>query len=901
MNNNSWFKKEKPMLTLPGLGGGSASNLWKSGDTAKSYIDDLFSTFLYMGNASDKTITNGIDLAGEGGLTWIKRRDGSSDHALVDTERGASQYLSSNKTNSNTATGANNNFNSFTSTGFTLKDDNGNDFFNKNATPYASWSFRKAPGFFDVVTYTGSGSYKTVAHNLGCVPGMYMIKRTDATGNWIVHHKDLGSNHMRLILNTNEVRNDLYSLNNSVGPTSSVFSVGSDSTVNASGGTYVCYLFAGGEDQTTATARSVSFDGVTYNQRLDIADNTNLEIGSSQFTMECWFKQKIDAGSGSTSHTLMAKWDNDGRKEFIFRISEDNSKQVLHWLSSSNGSSNDASLYGDTKISNGTWNHAAVTRDSSGKIRMFLNGLLQKNMGTQSSTHANSHEFMIGANGSSGVEQYMSGDISNVRFIKGQCLWTSSFIPTNEPLTTTSQGATASNVKLLCCNDSSPTGSTVTPGTITNFNSLTASTDSPFDDPAGFVFGENADQNVVKVGSYIGQPASGSHIYLGWEPQWLLIKNLNHTSEWLLIDNMRETSTDGETKMLFANIPDLENSWSSNYINFDSTGFYPGNNGNTYTNQNLQEFSYVAIRRPDGYVGKTPELGTDVFAMDYGNSNPTIPTFDSGFPVDFALLKRPTATSSFLAQSRLSGDNYLFTHSSQAQVSHPSFISWDSNAGWAKSWDNGRFSWMFKRHAGLDVVFYDGNGASDRQIKHGLGKIPEMMWLKPRDSTGKWNVYHKGVGGGTNPEQYYTLFTDQASGTYGPIWNNTAPTATHFTVGSYTEVNDTSYKYMMMLFASVEGISKVGYYSGTGSNQTLSFGFDPRLIIIKQTNSNSRNWHVFDSLRGITAGNDPALYLNAQNSQYGDDFLIPVSNGITITPKTVTNESGGNYIYYAHA
>ena len=48
MNNNSWFKKEKPMLTLPGLGGGSASNLyWSTGDgPSYTYVDDVFSMFL---------------------------------------------------------------------------------------------------------------------------------------------------------------------------------------------------------------------------------------------------------------------------------------------------------------------------------------------------------------------------------------------------------------------------------------------------------------------------------------------------------------------------------------------------------------------------------------------------------------------------------------------------------------------------------------------------------------------------------------------------------------------------------------------------------------------------------------------------------------------------------------
>jgi hypothetical protein len=224
------------------------------------------------------------------------------------------------------------------------------------------------------------------------------------------------------------------------------------------------------DNATTGTGHAVEFNG--SNQRLDIADTTDLEIGSSQFTMECWFYQHTDSGGGSGSHTLLSKWDNDGRKEFIWRVSNPGT-QKLHWLSSSNGSSNDCDFYGSTTISNNTWHHAAVTRDSGGTIRMFLNGILQSATGSQSSTHANTHEFMIAANGSSGIEQYMDGAISNVRFIKGQCLWTSSFTAPTLDVTTTSQGAIASNVKLICCNETTVTGSIVTPGTITAINSPT--------------------------------------------------------------------------------------------------------------------------------------------------------------------------------------------------------------------------------------------------------------------------------------------------------------------------------------------------------------------------------------------------------------------------------------------
>jgi len=213
------------------------------------------------------------------------------------------------------------------------------------------------------------------------------------------------------------------------------------------------------------TGNAVEFSGST--QYLQLSDTSDLEIADSDFTMECWFYQHTDATSGSGSHTLMAKWDNDGRKEFIFRVTE-SSGQKLHWLSTTDGASNQT-ITGNTTITNNEWHHAAATR-SSGTIRLFLDGTLQSSTLSQSSTHQNNHEFMIAANGSSGIEQFFDGAISNVRFIKGQVLYTANFSITDkklkESLTTTSQGATASNVKLLCCNQSTVNGSTVTPVTI---------------------------------------------------------------------------------------------------------------------------------------------------------------------------------------------------------------------------------------------------------------------------------------------------------------------------------------------------------------------------------------------------------------------------------------------------
>jgi hypothetical protein len=205
----------------------------------KAYVEDVFSTWLYTGNNSTQTITNGIDLSGKGGLVWIKSRSNAVNHVLTDTQRGADKLLYSNTTNGE-ASGTWG-VNSFSATGFGITgSDNLN---NTNGFTYASWTFRKAEKFFDVVTYTGNGSNRTINHNLGSVPGTIIVKRTDTTGDWQVYHRSL-ANTEYLVLNTTAAKATGTTRWNSTTPTSTVFSLGTDATVNANGGTYVAYLFA---------------------------------------------------------------------------------------------------------------------------------------------------------------------------------------------------------------------------------------------------------------------------------------------------------------------------------------------------------------------------------------------------------------------------------------------------------------------------------------------------------------------------------------------------------------------------------------------------------------------------------------------------------------------------------
>ena len=71
---NEFTKKEAPIQGLAGLGGGVPSRLLTLASGEITYVDEVFSTFLYDGTGSAQTITNGIDLSGEGGLVWLKSR-----------------------------------------------------------------------------------------------------------------------------------------------------------------------------------------------------------------------------------------------------------------------------------------------------------------------------------------------------------------------------------------------------------------------------------------------------------------------------------------------------------------------------------------------------------------------------------------------------------------------------------------------------------------------------------------------------------------------------------------------------------------------------------------------------------------------------------------------------------
>ncbi len=204
--------------------------------------NQYFDVVTYTGNAvQDRSVTGfGFDLD----LAWIKSRSNAGSHVLVNRVVGGDKQLFSNltdaeQTNIDVTNG-------FTTGGIVLGDNvSGTGSTNQNAYTYAfgGWKEGATPGF-DIVTYTGTGSARTVAHSLGVAPKMLIVKRRDAANSWAVWHTSIAANQYLLLDTTGATGTDANIWNNTL-PTSSVFSVGVTSNItNANGGTYVAYLFA---------------------------------------------------------------------------------------------------------------------------------------------------------------------------------------------------------------------------------------------------------------------------------------------------------------------------------------------------------------------------------------------------------------------------------------------------------------------------------------------------------------------------------------------------------------------------------------------------------------------------------------------------------------------------------
>ena len=430
------------------------------------------------------------------------------------------------------------------------------------------------------------------------------------------------------------------------------------------------------------------------------------------------------------------------------------------------------------------------------------------------------------------------------------------------------------------------------------------------------IFGADGDESIIKCGGFTTTTTWGNYkVDLGWEPQYVLMKRADSSSpgDWFIFDSMRGIIGPGDSTLadtsafntLYATSDDAElqantaaAETTQGRICLYSQGFI-GTIG--FGNA---DFIYIAIRRPM----KVPEAGTEVFAVDSRTSGN--PNWTSNFVVDGMWEGEDvSADRAISVYTRLTGLKYNNTYRNNASSTGGSDFANDFMTGWRQdgSTVSTAISWMFRRAPGfMDIVVQVGDGVGGASWNHGLGVVPEMIIGKNRTDAVDWAVYHHGVNGGVDPADYQLQLNDDAAQyDYNGYWDDVLPTTTHFTTGGSQNTNGTGKEYTFYLFTTLAGVSKVGSYTADATLTTINCGFaaGARFILIKRVDATG-DWYLYDSLRGIVAGNDPYLILNTETAEVtGTDYIDPDNSGFQITTagSSTINVNTGEYIFLAIA
>ncbi|UAW59219.1 hypothetical protein CRP603_gp52 [Roseobacter phage CRP-603] len=424
-------------------------------------------------------------------------------------------------------------------------------------------------------------------------------------------------------------------------------------------------------------------------------------------------------------------------------------------------------------------------------------------------------------------------------------------------------------------------------------------------------FGPTGDQDIIKCGTYTGTGTESlsNVVDVGFEPQWLLVKRRDTAGQWVMIDDIRgfhasrNYNDNGLNRVMYTHSTATESNDALLYPQIN--GFSLVNN-NGDVNASNGQYIYVAIRR--GLMG-FPTKATDVFATDtLGSTGDSLePGFRSGFPVDLATFFLVNSTYNKYWFSRLANNwnipRGLTSDQTNAEQSFGS-SKFDYSNGWNTQTHTaqGQHSFMWRRAPSfLDVVTFKAGTSSNRRISHSLGVTPEMIWVKRRDGDRNWYVYHKDMN--ANPRNYKLhLNTSSVPTQTNDIWGTSDPTATDFGINENDVVGTVNSSCVAYLFATLDGISKVGTYTGNGTNQNIDCGFSntARFVLVKAVSTTS-NWQLagdFDN--GIVAGNDSLWRIDLNNAATSFDFIDPYSGGFNVTGAQL-NTSGVTYIFYAVA
>jgi hypothetical protein len=430
-------------------------------------------------------------------------------------------------------------------------------------------------------------------------------------------------------------------------------------------------------------------------------------------------------------------------------------------------------------------------------------------------------------------------------------------------------------------------------GNITVIGSSVTLVNGVIADGSYIVYGfahDAASDGIIQCGIYTGN-GSAQSINVGWEPQYLIYKSANNTDNWIAVDSMRGwTRSASLTNNLYPNLTNVES--TGNYLGYgpEATGFSVPSGLST----NGINYFYLAIRRSN----KPPTSGTQVFnAIQTSGNGATMTITNVGFAPDL-FINKDKSGNDYLWFDRLRGiGNYIKSNDIVAEANLSTTVTSFNmdgisygNAGGNTSGKN-FINYFFKRAAGfLDIICYTGNGAAGQIIDHQLGVSPELILLKQRNGSWDWRVYASSQG---NASVAYLNGNSPYGGSSG--WNNQTPSSTQIFLNGY---NTNAATYVAYLFATLQGISKVGSYTGSASGAVVvSCGFSgsARFVLIKRTDA-AGDWILIDSIRG----NNYYLILNTPTAEVSGTLLNFTTGGFTTASSgSISNISGATYIFLA--
>jgi hypothetical protein len=447
----------------------------------------------------------------------------------------------------------------------------------------------------------------------------------------------------------------------------------------------------------------------------------------------------------------------------------------------------------------------------------------------------------------------------------------------------------------------------------------------------------DVDNGYIYVGGNDGTGGTGSEItWRDYADGSTGSSNVDPTSGSSGTGGIARTFTNNDIILCDVSVSGDNSSKSQVYLNAGQDSSFAGNltaQGNSDAN-GVGDFYYQV---PDGYLAlctsnlpePTISPNADTQSDDYFNTVLYTGTGSSGqaitgvnFQPDWLWIKKRSGASSHNVFDSVRGvAKRLITNGTSAEDepnqitsfdtdgftinsgndSGATYVSWNWKAGGtAVSNTDGSITSSVSTNtdAGFSIVSYTGTGGT-ATVGHGLGAIPKLIISKTRNVVNSWTVYAEPVGN----DKRLILNSTNAAGT-DAAWGNTTPTSSVITLGS-ADTNGSGNTYIAYCFASVEGYSKFGSYTGNGSTDgTFVYtGFRPAFIIFKNTSSGSTNWIIKDTVRDTSNQMDIGLEANTSDAEESSlasvDFL---SNGMKIrSTGSFSNTSGDSYIYMAFA